>query len=91
MFVYDIIISGLIKELVEKDRKIEIWLKREEDRKLVEIRQGMCEGVNEREVIHSTVQMSGEKLTKVKEFRVFKSVEGGEAREYRLVGMDGQK
>ena len=68
-----------------------MWLKRGDDRKLEEIRQGLCEGVNEREVIHSTVQMSGEKLTEVKEFREFKKVEGGEAREYRLVGMDGQK
>ena len=66
-------------------------MKREEDRDLVKIRQGMCERVNERKVIHCTVQMSGEKLTKVKEFRVFESVEGSEAREYSLVGMDGQK
>ena len=30
-------------------------------------------------------------MTEVKEFRVLESVEGGGAKEYRLVGMDGQK
>ena len=60
----------------KRHRKIGIWLKTEEDRELVEIRLGMCERVNERNVIHCTVQISKEKLTKVKEFRVFEC--GGE-------------